>query len=140
MLLVGSNEPLELDARRIASRYDRPVVSRALSDVGVTCPAALVATWVTGREGLERYAAGADPVTDDRPHIEYATWTRRDEFVRMLPGVLALQTNPPMVNAEQDFTASVATERTRLRKFYDAGLRASAGDRDGAAAILCSEY
>lgn len=136
MLLVGSNEPLELDARRIASRFDRPDVARALAEVGVNSPAALLATWVTGRDGLERYAAGADPVTDDRPHIEYATWTRRDEFVRVLPAVLALQTDPPLVNAGDGFTVTVAAERSRLQRLYDAGLKASTGDRNAAAAIL----
>jgi len=136
MLLVGSNEPLVLDVRRFEERFGQPDVSRALSEAGVRSASALLATWVSGREGLERYAAGAEPVTDDRPRIEYATWTRRDEFVRVLPGVLALQTDPPLVNADEGFTASVATERTRLMKFYDAGLRASAGDRDSAAAIL----
>jgi len=136
MLLVGSNEPIELDIARIASRYSQPDVARALGEVGVASPAALMATWITGREGLERYAGNAPPVTDDRPGIEYATWTRRDEFARVLPAVLALQGDPPLVNADTAFDVSMAAERSRLQRFYDAGLRASVGDRQQAAAIL----
>jgi spermidine synthase len=51
MLLVGSSEPIELDAARIAQRFARGGVSAALSDVGIGSPAALLATYVTDRAG-----------------------------------------------------------------------------------------
>jgi predicted membrane-bound spermidine synthase len=136
MLLVGSTGPMELDASRIAARFEQTSVAQALAAVGVMSPPALIATWITGRDGLERYAGGAAPVTDDRPRIEYATWTRRDEFRRVLPLVLALASEPPLVNATPAFVGEVATERSRLRLFYEAGLRASLGDRTGAATML----
>ena len=59
MLLVGSASPIELDARRIEQRFSEGRVAFVLSEVGVESAAALMATWITGREGLERYAAGA---------------------------------------------------------------------------------
>jgi len=136
MLLVGGADPLELDATRIAARFAEPDVSRALADVGVTSPAALLATWVTDRDGLERFARGADPVTDDRPRIEYATWTRRGEFARVLPEVLALQTDPPLVNADRAFFDAVGTERTRLHRFYEAGVLAAGERRSEALALF----
>ena len=136
MLLVGSNEAMELDATRIASRFAQPDIATALSEVGVGTPAALMATWVAGRDRLESYAREAEPVTDDRPRIEYATWTRRDEFTRVLPRVLALQSSPPLVNADGAFERDVAIDLAELRRFYEAGLRAAKGDRPAAAAIL----
>ena len=39
--------------------------------MGVGSTAALLATWVTDRAGLERFTAGALAVTDDQPRIEY---------------------------------------------------------------------
>src|SRR5262249_13137609 len=129
MLLIGSSDPIELAAGRISERFDQPEVSAALREVGVSTPAALLATWVTGRAGLERYAGDALPVTDDRPRIEYAGWLRRGEFQRVLPRVLALRTEPPLLGADEKFRAAVAQESDRLLGLYGAGLLAYAGKR-----------
>src|SRR5690606_7935738 len=80
MLLVGSMDPMPLDAARIAARYGKPTVRKALAEVGVGSPAALLATWVTGRTGLASFAGQARAVTDDFPAIEYATWVRPREI------------------------------------------------------------
>jgi spermidine synthase len=129
MLLVGSGEPFELDAGRIAQRYARPGVTAALREVGVASPAALLATYVTDRAGLERYALDALPTTDDRPRIEYSTWLRPDEFSRVLPKLLAVGTAPVILHADALFMADVFAEQRRLMNFYQAGLDAYAGDR-----------
>ncbi len=129
-LLVGSVEPIELDATRIAARFGRPGVSQALREVGIASPAALLATYVTDRAGLERYAQDAPATTDDRPRIEYAAWVRDGEFSRVLPRVLAAGTTaPPVANAGEPLTAAISTEARRLMEFYQAGLDAYAGDR-----------
>jgi len=131
MLLVGSSDPIELDAARITARFRQPEVAATLSEVGVTSPEALLATWICGRDGLERYANGVVPVTDDRPTIEYATWVRRGEFERVLPAVLALRTDPPLGSADEAFTARLAAQREILSQFYESALSALRGDRDG---------
>ena len=131
-LLVGSVEPIELDASRIAERFARPGVSTALREVGIGSPAALLATYVTDRTGLERYAQDAPATTDDRPRIEYAAWLRPGEFSRVLPNVLAAGTTAPVVaNADPALMAAIAAEARRLTAFYQAGLDAYAGDRVG---------
>jgi hypothetical protein len=79
-----------------------------MKEVGIASPAALLATWVTGRDGLERYAAEALPVTDDRPRIEYATWLRPNEITRVLPEVLSFRTEPPLMNAGSVFSSAVS--------------------------------
>jgi len=136
MLLVGSANPMDLDAGRIAARFRQSSVASALTDVGIASPEALLATWVTGREGLERYSGAARPVTDDRPSIEYGTWVRRDEFVRVLPQVLALRTPPPLTGTDDEFLNGVATQREALMQFYEAGLAAYKGDRKAWARAL----
>ncbi|MGB5038832.1 MAG: fused MFS/spermidine synthase, partial [Blastocatellia bacterium] len=130
MLLVGSVEPIELDAPAIVERFERPGVRAVLREVGVASPAALLATYVTDRTGLETYARGAPPTTDDRPRIEYAAGLRRGEFARVLPRLLALRTDPEIVGADQPLIADVATERRRLMTFYQAGLAAYSGERE----------
>lgn len=126
-LLVGSLVPLELDVARITERFDRPGVASALREVGVVSPAALMATWITGRSGLETYAGDALPVTDDRPRIEYADWVRPDELQRVLPRLIELRTDPPLLGANAEFLAAVTQARRNLLLFYQAALNGQSG-------------
>jgi spermidine synthase len=129
MLLIGSHSSIELNAGEVEKRLAPAEVSRALQAVGVDSPAALLATWVMGRDGLEKYAAGVSPVTDDRPRIEYTGWVRPKEVTRTLPDLLALRTDPPVIGASDALTAQIEQERTNLLAFYTAGLASYNGDR-----------
>lgn len=130
MLLVGSYSSIELNADRIANRFNQSGVSTPLQSVGISSPAALLATWVTGREGLEHYAADARPVTDDYPRIEYAQWVRPKEITRTLPNLLSLRTDPPVVGADDALGAEITRQRQSLMDFYTAGIAAYNGDRE----------
>jgi len=130
MVLVGSLDPIVLDVPRIAERMRRPETAAALREVGVASPAALLATWVTDRAGLERFAADAAPVTDDHPRIEFGAWARDGEVTRVLPALLALATVPPLQGADAPLQAAVDAQRRTLWRFYQAGLHAYARDRE----------
>lgn len=129
MLLIGSLQPLLLDAPRISQRFARPEVAAALAEVGIDNPAALLATWVTDRDGLLCFAGDALPVTDDWPRIEYAPWVRRNEITRVLPELLALRTPPPLLNGDAAFKAAVETEWQSLDHFYSVAFYAYQGNR-----------
>ncbi|MNF33638.1 Spermidine synthase [compost metagenome] len=129
MLLVGSLQPIELDVARISQRFDQDTVREALADVGVVSPAALLATYVTDRAGLEHFAASAQAVTDDRPLIEYAPWVRNNEITRVLPALLALRQPPPLLNSNDDFQGRLDSQQKRLARFYQVGLHAYRGER-----------
>ncbi|MFJ3366672.1 fused MFS/spermidine synthase [Pseudomonas sp. NPDC086251] len=130
MLLVGSLEPIELDAAKISQRFQQNSVRSTLQDVGIGSAAALLATWVTDRAGLERFAADAQPVTDDQPRIEYAPWVRAKEISRVLPALLDLHIAPALVNADAGFNERMNAHQQRLMQFYRASLHAYDGDRD----------
>jgi len=130
MLLVGSLQPMELNATKITERFQQASVRSTLQDVGIGSAAALLATWVTDRAGLERFAANAPAVTDDQPRIEYAPWVRSQEITRVLPALLDLYVPPPLVNADSGFIERMDTHRQRLMQFYRASLHAYDGDRD----------
>ncbi|MDI2595545.1 fused MFS/spermidine synthase [Pseudomonas sp. 681] len=130
MLLVGSLQPIELDAAIINRRFQQDSVRSTLQDVGIGSAAALMATWVTDRAGLERFAANALPVTDDQPRIEYAPWVRAKEISRVLPALLDLHIAPPLVNADAGFVERMNVHQQRLMQFYRASLHAYDGDRD----------
>jgi spermidine synthase len=129
MLLIGSLSPIELDMNRVKEHFNQPLVSEALKEVGIASPAALLATWVTGREGLERYAGAAPPVTDDRPRIEYSSWPHQDEITRVLPEFLALQSEPLVIDGTGTSQMDISAERENLMAFYAAGIAAYNGDR-----------
>jgi spermidine synthase len=129
MMLVGSTAPLDLDVARMVQRLGQPEVAESLREVGIGSLASLLATWVTDSEGLKHYAGNALPVTDDRPRIETATWTRPNEFQRVLPRLLELRSDPPLRGADPTLLAAVSTERERLLTFYSAGLNARTGQQ-----------
>jgi predicted membrane-bound spermidine synthase len=135
VLLIGSDRPLVLDGQTIAARFAEPAVRAALAEVGIESPAALLATFLTDRAGLERFAGDAPPVTDDRPRIEYAAWTRRGEIRRVLPGLLELASDVPLAPSDP-LRDEVTAERTELFDFYRSSLAAMAGKRAEAVSIL----
>jgi spermidine synthase len=129
-LLIGSREPITLDVQRIEQRFQQPKVEAALREVGINSPAGLLATWVTDRRGLEQFAKDAPPVTDDRPTIEYSPWVRPGEIARVLPVLLDLSSDPPLVGADKSFQDALADEQGRLGGFYKAALAAYRGERE----------
>jgi spermidine synthase len=130
MLLIGSYYPIELDADRIGRRFEQPAVQRALNPVGIFSPASLLATWVMERDGLERYAGNALPVTDNHPRIEYAPWVRPKEITWTLPELLALRSDPKVAGGNSNLAQQVQQQRQSLTDFYTAGLEAYSGDKE----------
>jgi spermidine synthase len=132
MLLVGSEAPLALELTRLQARFEEPAVARVLDEVGVQSVAALLATYVTDRRGLEAFVAAAPAVTDDDPRIEYSPWVRPGELTRVLPKLLALDGALPFSESARDAGTELAVlaERETLRAFYAGSLAAMRGDRD----------
>jgi hypothetical protein len=135
VLLVGSMRPPPLDGPRVAARFAAPDVAAALTEVGIESPEALLATWITDRAGLERYAGDAPPVTDDRPLIEHAPWVRRGEIRRVLPRLLGSAADVPL-SPTDPLRPEVEGQRLELLDFYRASLLAFEGRRSEAGAAM----
>ena len=129
MMLLGSMEPIPLDFSRVAEHFRTPSIAEALREVGVHTPADMLATYVTDHAGLVTYAGEALPVTDDRPRIEYASWVRPRELVRILPKLLALRAPPPVI-ASDDEKIRIEISYGRLIDFYEISVLAVARDRE----------
>jgi len=130
MMVIGSTQPMEMDAEQIETRFAFPGVKKALAEVGISSPSVLLATYVMGRGGLENFAGTAEPVTDNRPRIEYAPWVRPHEIRRILPRLLELAGAIPLQNATRSFRDAVQAEQQELFDFYRSTLAAAAGDRE----------
>ena len=109
--------------------FEQPQTRAALSAVGINSPAALLATWVTDRGGLQRFAGSVAAVTDDWPAIEYATWVRSGEFARTFAYLKQFRSDPQLRGADQTFLADVSAQRDELDAFYQLGLSVYSGDR-----------
>jgi spermidine synthase len=83
-----------------------------------------------GSDGLENFTGTAEPVTDNRPRIEYAPWVRPHEIRRILPRLLELAGTIPLQNASRRFRDAIQAEQQELFDFYRATLAAAAGDRE----------
>ena len=129
MMLIGSMTPLSLDYTTVAERMQTPETARALREVGINSPADLLATYITDRAGLERYARDTLPVTDDQPRIEYANWVRPREILRVLPKFLGLS-SPVPVSATPAESELVNESFKQLLDFYEIAYRSYSDDRD----------
>jgi spermidine synthase len=128
-MLIGSLTPIEMDVPRIKERFRQLNVSTALSEVGIDSPAALLATYLCDRDSLESYVGDAKPTTDDRPRIEYGPWVLPGDFERMLPHILELQANPPLLHAEAGLEDAIFERRQTLHRFYETAIYAYQKDR-----------
>ena len=127
-LIIGSMEPIELDAQQIQSRFQQPDVADALRSVGILSATELLATYVTDRDGLARYAGNALPVTDDRPRIKHAAWVRMGEFPRVLQRVAELRSELPLPDADPSLKEDVELARQKLWTLYRAAYYGYLGD------------
>ncbi|HWP67502.1 MAG TPA: spermidine synthase, partial [Candidatus Limnocylindria bacterium] len=135
-MLLASAEPIVLDVPRLTARFEAPGVREALAEAGVATPAALLATYVTDRDGLDRFAGDAPPVTDDRPRLEHAGWGRAGDFEAVVGRVFAERRAVPLQGSDASLRAAVDTERRILMTFYQAVLDLYAGGAQTAAARL----
>ncbi|PZX48532.1 fused MFS/spermidine synthase [Algoriphagus chordae] len=128
MLLIGSNEPLELDVDKISERFNQPEVSAAMREVGINTTAELLATWITDRDGLEAYAGDALPTTDNQPRIEYGDWVVPGEFTHALVALNDEYRAPQLLHADPALLEEIELKREILLRFYEAGIYAYEGD------------
>lgn len=70
-VLIGSDQPLRLDTARLANVYASPATRESLNAAYFETPEALLGTYLLDRDGIARWSAGADLITDDHPWIEF---------------------------------------------------------------------
>jgi hypothetical protein len=71
LFLIGSNEPLQLDAARIQRNFDNPTLKDALVDVGFRDLESVVACYLMNEAGLDAFVEGGTIMHDDLPWAEF---------------------------------------------------------------------
>ncbi len=135
-LLVGSDQPVSLDYETIKSRFDQGTVREVFEPAGILSVDELLANYITDKDGLTFYVGDVEAVTDDRPTLEYADWTRKGEFPRVLTSVAAMASEIPLGTEDEEIRAAVDTERQKLWTLYRAGYFLYQGDNEQWEAML----
>lgn len=72
LILLGSQERLEMDVERLRARLDRKEVREDLERIGIRDVEALLGRFVMGTKGVERFTEDAVENTDDNVLIEFS--------------------------------------------------------------------
>ncbi len=126
-VLLGSDRPLRLDPGRLRAAFSDPRTAASLRGAMVETPEALLATRLLDREAIERWAAGAPPITDDRPRMEFFRahgGTMRDpEIGTLLAAAAGVPPGPAGLEADPSLAARAAAEREAFRLYLESEVR-----------------
>ncbi|MBI5637493.1 MAG: fused MFS/spermidine synthase [Nitrospinae bacterium] len=71
-IMIGSNAGVPLDFSGFQDGMMNGAVAESLKGIGIVNPYQLLSNFMMDSENIRRFAAGAAPVTDDRPYIEFS--------------------------------------------------------------------
>jgi spermidine synthase len=139
-VLVGSREPPRLSLERLRGTFAEPRTRENFERAWLETPEALLGTFLLDRSGVERWAAGAPTITDERPWMEFF----RHQGGNMSDGDIATLLDVPPGDldwidglAEAPQTAArVRDERRALRAYVQSHV--TGDDRLGLAAAALS--
>jgi spermidine synthase len=85
--LLGSTRPQEIDMGVVARLFDHPVVGEDLRSVDIADLYSLLSLFLMDERGLREYAGAGEPITDDRPAIEFFLFQGENRTFRHSPYV-----------------------------------------------------
>ena len=115
-VLLGSDQPLALPPGRLQAAYGSTDTRASLASAYLETPEALLATHLLDREGIARWCAGADLVTDDRPRLEFFRPYGPNMEDREIASLLAIPPAQP-IQVDPALDARVARERAAMRLY-----------------------
>ncbi|HEX4982809.1 MAG TPA: hypothetical protein VFV63_13980 [Ilumatobacteraceae bacterium] len=94
-MLVGTREPLRIDAAAFDARLADPVTRAAMESVGIVDAAALATLYSAGADELRAFVGPGPVLDDDHPRVEYFRTLGTGAAQR--PDVLQLDGDPAEV-------------------------------------------
>jgi tetratricopeptide (TPR) repeat protein len=71
MMIIGSDQPITIDYKKLKERMAEPIVAQALQDIHIPDAASLLSNiWFLEKE-MQGLSAGSPLITDNRPRIEF---------------------------------------------------------------------
>jgi spermidine synthase len=71
MILLGSNDPINISLARMDERMKKPEIARSLKEIGVTDPRRIMVNFMLDKQGVYEFVKDVAPVKDDRPFVEF---------------------------------------------------------------------
>jgi spermidine synthase len=116
LIVVGTADPLAIEANRLAARMAAPMVRRDLEAVGLAEPCRLLYTFLAADADLAAFVGPGPLNTDDRPLLAYTTYgaSFRGTIAANLSGLLTCRRDvgryvrhaPPEVDMLRHYAAS----------------------------------
>lgn len=72
MILIGSEEPLQIDYQQLQANFNHPDVMRDFAPYGVESAAGLIGTFWLNDDELRRFSEGARVNSDNHPYLEFS--------------------------------------------------------------------
>jgi len=157
-IMIGSNEEIDIDFVRVREGMKNRDVAASLEGIGVTNAFQLIANFMMGRDQMEEFIEGVDPLHDDRPVVEFSAPRLAAKGVSIKGDNLAAllkHRSPPKVRfpsskEKADFqryfdSQSIflkgqvernANRRRSAAQYYDSSLRANNENNDARYAYL----
>lgn len=126
LFLIGSDTPLHIDYARLREKLAVPELHAALTAVGYVDNAALTASFLLNKAGVDAFGAGARIMTDDRPWAEFEAprLVNAREVPNSLSILAPLESSPlPYVQGATEDERAVLALRHRSRAHDLVGLQ-----------------
>jgi spermidine synthase len=116
ILIIGSDQPIELDFEKLKDRLEEPVIKKAMAEIEIENVYSFLSNiWFLENE-IEAVADGHDDITDNRPVIE---------FYLDLGGTIGRSgiekyvfTRTPFAEIASRITHLTAADRSSLQRYY----------------------
>jgi len=116
ILIIGSDQPIELDFEKLKQRLQEPVVREAMAQIEIENVYSFLSNIWFLEDEIEAVAEGYDDITDNRPVIE---------FYLDLGGTIGrsgiekyIFNRTPFADIARRITHLSATDRARLERYY----------------------
>jgi spermidine synthase len=133
VILVGTQESLEVDFQSLSGKLAMSNVQRELEPLNVTDPIDFLGSFVMGEEALARYAGDADINTDNRPYLEFvpamAYFVSDMYLLRNLRNLMDSRESvfPSLINIGET-NEKIAAVVERVQKRFEATQHSISGD------------
>ncbi len=139
-MMIGAEDEIPVDLERIKKEMEKPGVLSSLDGIGITDEFQIVATYMMGPKQISEYIDGIEPLTDDKPRVEFTAPRVHTRGVVIkgenLNKILEHRAMPPVVNASEEDIAKLKKYFESEGVFYRAQVELNDGNKRAAAKLF----
>ena len=117
MLIIGSDQPINLDFKKLQQRLQEPVVREALADIEIENAYSFLSNIWFLEDQIEAVSAGYDEITDNRPSIEF--YLDLDATIGTAGKEKYVFNRTPFEDIARRITHLSESDRAALKRYYE---------------------